>query len=163
MAKLILFDDEARLALRTGADLVANAVKKTLGPRGRNVAIDRQPHAPIVTHDGVTVAKEIELKDVFENMGAQLVKAAALRTNELAGDGTTTATIIAQSLIAEGMYAMASGSNPMMLKRGIDRGVEYAIEVLRGMARPVQGRSLAQPGRGGREPGRDRNGNRLSG
>ena len=139
MAKLILFDDEARQALSAGANMVANAVKKTLGPRGRNVAIDRSPHAPLVTHDGVTVAKEIELKDVFENMGAQLIKAAALRTNEMAGDGTTTATVIAQMLISEGMHAMASGSNPMLLKRGIDRGVEYSIEVLRGMARPING------------------------
>jgi chaperonin GroEL len=139
MAKLILFDDEARQALSTGANMVANAVKKTLGPRGRNVAIDRHPHAPLVTHDGVTVAKDIELKDVFENMGAQLIKAAALRTNDMAGDGTTTATVVAQLLISEGMHAMASGANPMLLKRGIDRGVEYSIQVLRGMARSVNG------------------------
>src|SRR5258708_8873978 len=122
-AKLILFDNEARLALKVGVDTVANAVKKTLGPRGRNVAIDRRPHSPLVTHDGVTVAKDIELRDPFQNMGAQIVKAAALRTNEQTGDGTTTATVIAQSIVVEGLHAMASGENPMLLQRGIDWGV----------------------------------------
>src|SRR5438094_172006 len=119
-AKLILFDTEARLALKKGVDSVANAVKKTLGPRGRNVAIDRRPHVPLVTHDGVTVAKDIELVDPFENMGAQIVKAAALRTNDVTGDGTTTATVIAQSIVSEGLYAMSSGANPMLLQRGLD-------------------------------------------
>ncbi|MGH2459018.1 MAG: TCP-1/cpn60 chaperonin family protein, partial [Chloroflexota bacterium] len=97
MPKLLLFEEEARLALKKGVDAVADAVKTTLGPRGRNVAIDRRPHVPMVTHDGVTIAKDIELRNPFENMGAQLVKAAALRTNEVAGDGTTTATIVAQA------------------------------------------------------------------
>jgi chaperonin GroEL len=139
-AKLILFDTEARLALQKGVDVVADAVKKTLGPRGRNVAIDRRPHSPLVTHDGVTVAKDIELRDPFANMGAQLVKAAALRTNEQTGDGTTTATVIAQSIVAEGMHAMANGANPMLLQRGIEWGVDQATKLLRSWARPIQGR-----------------------
>jgi chaperonin GroEL len=139
-AKLILFDTEARLALQKGVDVVADAVKKTLGPRGRNVAIDRRPHSPLITHDGVTVAKDIELRDPFANMGAQLVKAAALRSNELTGDGTTTATVIAQAIVAEGMHAMANGANPMLLQRGIDWGVDQVIKLLHGWARPIQGR-----------------------
>jgi chaperonin GroEL len=140
MVKLILFEDEARLALKKGVDTVADAVKTTLGPRGRNVAIDRRPHIPLVTHDGVTVAKDIELFDVFQNMGAQIVKTAALRTNDLAGDGTTTATVVAQSIVAEGLHAMAAGANPMLIKRGLDQGVEKVAEYLRAAARPVQGR-----------------------
>jgi chaperonin GroEL len=140
MAKLILFEDEARAALRKGVDAVADAVKTTLGPRGRNVALDRPPHVPLVTHDGVTVAKDLELFDPFENMGAQLIKTAALRTNEVAGDGTTTATVIAQAVVAEGMHAMAAGANPMLIKRGLDRGVETVVQHLRAMARPVRGR-----------------------
>lgn len=139
MAKLILFDEEARQALKRGLDAVAEAVKVTLGPRGRNVAIDRQPSAPLVTHDGVTVAKDIELANPFENMGAQLIKTAALRTNEVAGDGTTTATVIAQAIVAEGLHNMASGANPMLIKRGLDRAAEAAIETLRDLAQPVQG------------------------
>ncbi|HLG50206.1 MAG TPA: chaperonin GroEL [Chloroflexota bacterium] len=140
MPKLIVFEENARLALRRGADTVADAVKTTLGPRGRNVAIDRRPHAPMVTHDGVTVAKDLELADPFENMGAQLMKAAALRTNEVTGDGTTTATVIAQAIIREGLLNMAAGANPMLMKRGIDRGVEFVVQYLRSLARTVEGR-----------------------
>ncbi len=139
MAKIILFEDEARLALKKGVDTVADAVKTTLGPRGRNVALGRPPKVPMVTHDGVTVAKDIELFDPFENMGVQLLKAAALRTNELAGDGTTTATVIAQSVVSEGLHAMAAGANPMLIKRGLDLGVDQAIKLLNGAARPVNG------------------------
>jgi len=139
MAKLILFEDEARLALKKGLDVVANAVKTTLGPRGRNVAIHRGQQVPMVTHDGVTVAKDIELLDPFENMGAQLIKTAALRTNEVAGDGTTTATILAQAIVSEGLYHMAAGANPMLIKRGLDDGVEQVVKILRGMSRPLDG------------------------
>lgn len=138
-AKLILFEDDARQALKKGIDAVADAVKTTLGPRGRNVAISRKPQTPLVTHDGVTVAKDIELFDVFQNMGAQIVKAAAQRTNEVAGDGTTTATIVAQAIVREGLHQMASGANPMLIKRGIDLGIDQVVQTLRGMARPVQG------------------------
>lgn len=138
MPKLLLFEDEARQALRKGADAVADAVKTTLGPRGRNVAIDRRPHVPMVTHDGVTVAKDIELRNPFENMGAQLLKAAALRTNEVAGDGTTTATVIAQAIIAEGLHQMANGVNPMLIKRGLDAGVDVVVHYFRRAARAIQ-------------------------
>src|SRR5579884_1773539 len=140
MAKLILFEGEARQALKVGVDAVAEAVKVTLGPRGRNVAIDRRPSVPMVTHDGVTVAKDIELPDPFENMGAQLIKAAALRTNEVTGDGTTTATVIAQAIINEGLHQMAAGANPMLIKRGLDRATEAVVGSLRAMARAIQGR-----------------------
>ena len=139
MPKLIVFEEEARQALRRGVDAVADAVKTTLGPRGRNVAIDRRPHIPMVTHDGVTVAKDIELANPFENMGAQLLKAAALRTNEVAGDGTTTATVIAQAIVSEGLHQLATGANPMLIKRGLDQGVELTTEYLRGVARILQG------------------------
>lgn len=139
MAKLILFEDEARQALKNGIDVVANAVKTTLGPRGRNVAIQRGQQVPMVTHDGVTVAKDIELRNPFENMGAQLIKTAALRTNEVAGDGTTTATVLAQAIVSEGLHAMASGANPMLIKRGLDDGVEQVIKYFRTMSRPLEG------------------------
>src|SRR6185437_6863501 len=139
MAKLILFEDEARQALKNGIDVVANAVKTTLGPRGRNVAIQRGQQVPMVTHDGVTVAKDIELYDPFENMGAQLIKTAALRTNEVAGDGTTTATVLAQAIVSEGLHAMAAGANPMLIKRGLDDGVEQVIKHFRSVSRPLDG------------------------
>src|SRR5438477_7390593 len=116
MAKQIEFSEEARRSLKRGVDTVANAVKATLGPKGRNVALDRKFGAPTITHDGVTVAKEIELKDPFENMGAQLLKEAATKTNDVAGDGTTTATVLAQALVHEGMKNLAAGANPMQLK-----------------------------------------------
>src|SRR5437899_3374485 len=120
-AKQLVFDAQARRQLRTAIDGLANAVKVTLGPRGRNVAIDKKWGAPTVTHDGVTVAKEIELDDPFENMGAQLLKEAATKTNDVAGDGTTTATVLAQAIVTEGLRNVVAGANPMLLKRGIDQ------------------------------------------
>src|SRR5438105_8865940 len=128
MAKQIEFSDSARGSIRAGVDAVANAVKTTLGPKGRNVALDRKFGAPTVTHDGVTVAKEIELKDPFENMGAQMLKEAATKTNDVAGDGTTTATVLAQAMVHEGLKNLAAGANPMLLKRGIDLGTEALVQ-----------------------------------
>jgi chaperonin GroEL len=119
MAKQLVFSEEARRSLKRGIDTVANAVVTTLGPKGRNVALDKQWGAPTITHDGVTVAKEIELEQPFENMGAQLLKEAATKTNDIAGDGTTTATLLSHTIITEGMKNVAAGANPMLLKRGI--------------------------------------------
>ncbi len=119
MAKQLIFKDEARRKLQAGVDKVANAVSTTLGPKGRNVALDKKFGAPTVTHDGVTVAKEIELEDPYENMGAQLLKEAATKTNDIAGDGTTTATVLAQAIVTEGLKNVAAGANPMLLKKGI--------------------------------------------
>src|SRR5436190_7671179 len=140
MAKQIEFSDNARQSIRIGIDAVANALKTTLGPKGRNVALDRKFGAPTITHDGVTVAKEIELKDPFENMGAQLLKEAATKTNDIAGDGTTTATVLAQAMVHEGMRNLAAGANPMLLKRGIDNATRAAVEHIKSLAKPVQGR-----------------------
>src|SRR5438094_3710885 len=140
MPKQLHFNEEARRSLKRGVDIVAEAVKTTLGPRGRNVALDRKFGAPTITHDGVTVAKEIELKDPFENMGAQLLKEAATKTNDVAGDGTTTATVLAQSMVHEGMKNLAAGANPMQLKKGIDIATRAAVEHILAMATPVQGR-----------------------
>ncbi|MGE5532044.1 MAG: TCP-1/cpn60 chaperonin family protein, partial [Bacteroidota bacterium] len=136
-AKNILFDEEARRALERGANAVANAVKVTLGPAGRNVLLDKKFGSPVITKDGVTVAKEIELEDNFENMGAQLLKEAASRTNDVAGDGTTTATVLAQAIMKEGLKAVAAGANPMMIKRGIDKAVAAVVASLRDLATPV--------------------------
>ena len=119
MAKQLVFKEDARRKLQSGVDKVANAVSTTLGPKGRNVALDKKFGAPTVTHDGVTVAKEIELEDPYENMGAQLLKEAATKTNDIAGDGTTTATVLAQAIVSEGLKNVAAGANPMLLKRGI--------------------------------------------
>lgn len=137
MAKQLQNADEARASLKRGVDILANAVKTTLGPKGRNVALDKKFGAPTVTHDGVTVAKEIELKDPFENMGAQLLKEAATKTNDIAGDGTTTATVLAQAIVHEGLRNVAAGANPMQLKRGIDQGTAAIVEALKGMATEV--------------------------
>lgn len=134
MAKQLIFSEEARRRLKAGVDAVANAVSTTLGPKGRNVAIDKKFGAPTVTHDGVTVAKEIELADPFENMGAQLLKEAATKTNDIAGDGTTTATVLAQNIVNEGLKNVAAGANPMQLKRGIEAGVAAISNRLREMA-----------------------------
>src|SRR3954471_24487002 len=123
MPKMIKFESEARDALKRGVDALANAVKVTLGPKGRNVVIDKKFGAPSVTKDGVSVAKEIELKDPVENMGAQMVKEVASKTSDLAGDGTTTATVLAQAIITAGLKNVAAGANPMDLKRGIDKAV----------------------------------------
>src|SRR5512134_3719052 len=120
MAKQLVFDEDARRRLKKGVDILAEAVKTTLGPKGRNVALDKKFGAPTVTHDGVSVAKEIELEDPFENMGAQLLKEAATKTNDIAGDGTTTSTVLAHAIVVEGMKNLAAGANPMLLKRGIE-------------------------------------------
>src|SRR5438876_552652 len=130
MAKQLIFDEEARRSLKKGIDIMAGAVKSTLGPKGRNVALDKKFGAPSVTHDGVTVAKEIQLEDPFENMGAQLLKEAATRTNDVAGDGTTTATVLAQAIVHEGLKNLAAGANPMQLKHGIDKGTEAIVEYM---------------------------------
>ena len=119
-AKQLVFAEDARRRLKTGVDIVANAVATTLGPKGRNVALDRKFGSPTITHDGVTVAKEIELEDPFENMGAQLLKEAATKTNDIAGDGTTTSTVLAHAIVTEGLKNLAAGANPMLLKRGIE-------------------------------------------
>ena len=134
MAKILEFNEEARKSLKVGIDTLANAVKTTLGPKGRNVALDKKFGAPTVTHDGVTVAKEIELADPFENMGAQLLKEAATKTNDIAGDGTTTATVLAQAIVHEGMKNVAAGANPMLLKQGIDLATEKVVEAIKAMA-----------------------------
>ena len=137
MAKQLIFSEEARRKLKIGIDAVANAVSTTLGPKGRNVALDKKFGAPTVTHDGVTVAKEVELEDPFENMGAQLLKEAATKTNDIAGDGTTTATVLAQSIVNEGLKNLAAGANPMLLKRGIEAGVSALSKRIREMAVPI--------------------------
>jgi len=141
MAKQLYFNEEARRSLKRGVDIVAEAVKTTLGPRGRNVAIDKKFGAPTVTHDGVTVAKEIELKDPFENMGARLLVEVATKTNDVVGDGTTTATVLAQAIITEGMKVVAAGANPMLLKRGLDKGAEAIVAELKSLAKPVRDRA----------------------
>jgi len=137
MAKQLIFDEEARRSLKKGIDVLAGAVKSTLGPKGRNVALDKKFGAPNVTHDGVTVAKEIQLENPFENMGAQLLKEAATKTNDVAGDGTTTATVLAQAIVNEGLKNLAAGANPMQLKQGIDKGTEAIVEHIRKSAVPV--------------------------
>jgi len=139
-AKIITFDEEARKSLKVGIDTLANAVKTTLGPKGRNVALDKKFGAPTVTHDGVTVAKEIELEDPFENMGAQLLKEAATKTNDVAGDGTTTATVLAQAIVHEGLRNIAAGANAMLLKQGIELGAEKAVEAVKEMSKEVRGK-----------------------
>ncbi|GAC1561787.1 MAG: chaperonin GroEL [Ktedonobacteraceae bacterium] len=145
MAKQLVFDEEARRALKRGIDILAGAVKTTLGPKGRNVALDKKFGAPSVTHDGVTVAKEIQLEDPFENMGAQLLKEAATKTNDVAGDGTTTATVLAQAIVNEGLKNLAAGANPMQLKYGIDRGTEAVVAYIRKASIPVEGqKEIAQ-------------------
>jgi chaperonin GroEL len=141
MPKQLEFNEEARRSLKRGVDKIADAVKTTLGPRGRNVAIDKKFGAPTVTHDGVTVAKEIELKDPFENMGAQLLKEAATKTNDVAGDGTTTATVLAQAIVNEGLKVVAAGANPMLIKRGLDRGAEAVVSSIKAAAIPVKDRA----------------------
>jgi chaperonin GroEL len=138
-AKELVFDAEARRQLKTGIDALANAVKVTLGPRGRNVAIDKKWGAPTVTHDGVTVAKEIELDNHFQNMGAQMLKQAATKTNDVAGDGTTTSTVIAQAIVTEGLRNLAAGANPMLMKRGIDTGTAAVVEEIKKASTELKG------------------------
>ena len=139
MAKDIIFGEEARKALQAGVDKLANAVKVTLGPKGRNAVLDKRYGAPLITNDGVTIAKEVELEDPFENMGAQLVKEVATKTNDVAGDGTTTATVLAQALICEGMKNVAAGANPMVVKKGIKLAVDAAVEAVKANSQKVQG------------------------
>jgi len=138
--KQLAFDAEARRKLKNGVDILAEAVKTTLGPKGRNVALDKKYGAPTVSHDGVTVAKEIELPDPFENMGAQLLKEAATKTNDIAGDGTTTATVLAQAIVTEGLKNLAAGANPMIIKRGLDKGTAVLVQSIRDAATAVSGR-----------------------
>jgi len=137
MAKQILFSEEARRQLKVGVDTLAEAVKTTLGPKGRNVALDKKWGAPTITHDGVTVAKEIELKEPFQNMGAQLLKEAATKTNDVAGDGTTTATVLAQTIVNEGLKNVAAGANPMLLKHGIEAGTEAIVEAIKAQSKEL--------------------------
>ena len=137
MAKQIKYGEEARVALKSGLDQLADTVKITLGPKGRNVVLDKKYGAPLITNDGVTIAKEIELKDPFENMGAQLVKEVATKTNDVAGDGTTTATLLAQAIVREGMKNVAAGANPMVIRRGIEAAVKAAVEGLQELSKPV--------------------------
>ena len=145
MAKQIKYGEEARRALEKGVDALANTVKITLGPKGRNVVLDKKYGAPLITNDGVTIAKEIELEDAFENMGAQLVKEVATKTNDVAGDGTTTATLLAQAIVHEGLRNLAAGANPMVLKRGIEAAVTAAVEDLAKLSRPISGKqAIAQ-------------------
>ena len=141
MAKQLLYGEEARKALQAGIDKLSNTVKITLGPKGRNVVLDKKYGAPLITNDGVTIAKEIELEDPFENMGAQLVKEVATKTNDIAGDGTTTATLLAQAFVSEGMKNVAAGANPMIIKRGIQKAVDTAVSELKKIAHPVTGSS----------------------
>src|SRR5512136_2263769 len=137
MAKQLVFSEDARRRLQRGVDVLASAVATTLGPKGRNVALDKKFGAPTITHDGVTVAKEIELKDPFENMGAQLLKEAATKTNDVAGDGTTTATVLAQAIVTEGLKNVAAGANPMLLKRGIEKGIDAVVAEVKAMSKTV--------------------------
>lgn len=140
MAKEIKFGEEARRALESGVNKLANTVKITLGPKGRNVVLDKKFGSPVITNDGVTIAKEIELEDRFENMGAQLVKEVATKTNDVAGDGTTTATLLAQAIIREGMKNVAAGANPMIVKRGIAKAVDTAVEGIKEVSQKIKGR-----------------------
>jgi len=137
MAKQLKFDDEARRALEAGVNKLADTVKVTLGPKGRNVVLDKKFGAPTITNDGVSIAKEIELDDPYENMGAQLVKEVATKTNDVAGDGTTTATVLAQAMVNHGMRNVAAGANPMGLKKGIEKAVAAAVESIKSQAQEV--------------------------
>src|SRR5438094_7822955 len=141
MAKQLVFTDEARKKLKSGIDTMANAVKTTLGPKGRNVAVDKKFGSPTVTHDGVTVAREVELEDPFENMGAQLLKEAATKTNDIAGDGTTTSVVLAQAIVHEGLRNIAAGATPMLRKRGLEKGGEAVVEAIKAEAKEGKGKA----------------------
>lgn len=140
MAKQIKFGEEARRSLQKGVDKLADTVKITLGPKGRNVVLDKKFGAPLITNDGVTIAREIELEDPFENMGAQLVKEVATKTNDVAGDGTTTATLLAQAIVREGLKNVAAGANPMLIRTGIKKAVEVAVEEIKKISKPINGK-----------------------
>src|SRR3984893_15947708 len=145
MAKEIKFREDARRAMLRGVDALADAVKVTLGPKGRNVVLEKKFGSPLITNDGVTIAKEIELEDTFENMGAQLVKEVATKTNDVAGDGTTTATVLAQALIREGLKNVTAGANPMVLRKGIEKAVAAAVAEIKKISKQVEGReNIAQ-------------------
>src|SRR5690349_24979185 len=146
MAKQIVHGEESRQAILRGVNLLADAVKVTLGPKGRNVVIEKKFGAPVITKDGVTVAKEIELPDGLENMGAQMVREVASKTSDVAGDGTTTATVLAQAIFREGVKTVAAGASPMALKRGIEKAVERATREIKKMSKPVTGEMIAQVG-----------------
>ncbi len=141
MSKMLVFDESARRRLETGVNKLADAVKVTLGPKGRNVVLDKKYGAPTITNDGVTIAREVELEDGFENLGAQLVKEVATKTNDVAGDGTTTATVLAQALVREGLRNVAAGANPMSLKKGIEKAVEAAVASIHSQAKDIEGRT----------------------
>jgi len=138
VAKQLIFDETARRSLKKGVDRLADAVKVTLGPKGRNVVLDKKFGAPTITNDGVTIAREIELDEPFENMGAQLLKEVATKTDDVAGDGTTTAVVLGQALVTEGLKNVTAGANPMIVKRGLDKGVEAVVARLKENARPVE-------------------------
>ena len=138
MAKQIKYGEDARKALQTGIDMLADTVKITLGPKGRNVVLDKKFGAPLITNDGVTIAKEIELEDPFENMGAQLVREVSVKTNDVAGDGTTTATLLAQAIVREGLKNVAAGANPMVVKKGIEMATEAAVQSLAAQSKPIE-------------------------
>ncbi len=140
MAKEIKYGAEARKALEAGVNKLADTVKVTLGPKGRNVVLDKSYGAPLITNDGVTIAKEIELEDAFENMGAQLVKEVATKTNDVAGDGTTTATVLAQAMINEGMKNLAAGANPIILRKGMKKATEEAVQAIAKMSSKITGK-----------------------
>src|SRR5689334_10384016 len=146
MAKMIVHGEQSRQAILRGVNVLADAVKVTLGPKGRNVVIEKKFGSPTITKDGVTVAKEIELEDKMENTGAQMVREVASKTSDVAGDGTTTATVLAQAIFREGVKTVAAGANPMALKRGIDKAVEKAVDEIKRLSKPVKGDSIAQVG-----------------
>src|SRR3989339_841893 len=140
MAKQIKYSEDVRQLLKRGVDKLANAVKVTIGPKGRNVVLDKGFGAPNITNDGVSIAKEIELEDKFENIGSEIIKEVAVKTNDAAGDGTTTATILAQAIIAEGLKNVTAGTNPLSIKRGIEKGTEAVVEELKKISKPVAGK-----------------------
>ena len=146
MAKQIIYGEDSRHAILKGVNQLADTVKITLGPKGRNVVLDKKFGSPTITKDGVTVAKEIELKDALENMGAQMVREVASKTSDVAGDGTTTATVLAQAIFREGVKTVAAGANPMALKRGIEQAVEVAVAEIKKLSKPVKGEMIAQVG-----------------
>src|SRR6202040_3038087 len=146
MAKQITYGDESRQAILRGVNRLADAVKVTLGPKGRNVVLDKKFGSPVITKDGMTVAKEIELKDALENMGAQMVREVASKTSDVAGDGTTTATVLAQAIYREGIKNVTAGANPMDVKKGIELAVKAAVEAIDKMSKPVEGKDIAHIG-----------------
>ncbi|HCI73559.1 MAG TPA: molecular chaperone GroEL, partial [Lachnospiraceae bacterium] len=140
MAKELKYGDEAREALRIGVDKLADTVRVTIGPKGRNVVLDKTYGSPVITNDGVTIAKEIELEDSFENMGAQLIREVASKTNDVAGDGTTTATVLAQAMVHEGLKNLAAGANPIVLRKGMQKATDAVVEEIRKMSQKVKGK-----------------------